>query len=66
MVDEEWLKMIYFGLSCVFATLLEGLLSVIMLVSGLTEGRKQEQVDGITMVKHTKEMTDINEVGETT
>ena len=49
-----------------FVILLVGLLSVIMLASGLTEGRKQEQVDGITVIKHTKEMTDINEVGETT
>ena len=58
--------MIYFGLSCVFAILLVGLLSVITLANGLTEERKQEQVDGITVIKHTREMTDINEVGKTT
>ena len=58
--------MIYFGLSYVFAILLVGLLSVITLVNGVTERKEQEQVDGITVIKPTREMIDINEMGETT
>ena len=38
----------YFGLSCVCAILLVALLSVTTLVNGVTERRKQAQVDGIT------------------
>jgi len=38
----------YFGISCVFAILLVGLLSVITLVNGRIERRKQAQEDGIT------------------
>jgi len=38
----------YFGLSCVCAILLVGLLSVTTLLNGRIERRKQAQVDGIT------------------
>ena len=38
----------YFGLSCVVAILLVGLLSVTTFVNGRIERRKQAQVDGIT------------------
>jgi hypothetical protein len=40
----------YFGLSCVCAILLVALLSVTTLVNGVTERRKQAQVDGITRI----------------
>ena len=38
----------YFGISCVLAILLVGLLSVTTFVNGRIERRKQAQVDGIT------------------
>jgi len=41
--------MIYFGLSCVCAILLVGLLSVTTLVNGVIERKEQAQADGITM-----------------
>mgnify|MGYP003645048326 CR=1 FL=1 len=37
-----------FGISCVFAILLVGLLSVITMVNGRIERREQAQADGIT------------------
>ena len=37
----------YFGISCVFAILLVGLLSVITIMRGVTERKEQEQGDGI-------------------
>ena len=37
----------YFGLSCVVAILLVGLLLVITLAYGITERKKQAQADGI-------------------
>ena len=40
----------YFGLSCVCAILLVGLLSVTTLVNGRIERRKQAQADGITRI----------------
>jgi len=38
----------YFGISCVFAILLVGLLLVITITHGVTERKEQEQADGIT------------------
>ena len=38
-----------FGISCVVAILLVGLLSVIILANGVMEGKKQAQADGIIM-----------------
>jgi len=37
----------YFGISCVFAILLVGLLSVITITRGVTERKEQEQAGGI-------------------
>ena len=40
----------YFGLSCVCAILLVGLLSVTTLLNGRIERRKQAQADGISSI----------------